>query len=138
MLDSMLSKYDVSDVTHWVDIIDDETGEPVAFEGKDGLQIEILHVDNPNYKKGRNLLIEKSNKGKRGKRGQELDLEEAEQLSAKLAAKLTVGWKNLYTSAGEQIPFSFQTAVELYQAYPWIHVQVNEAAQERANFMQKG
>jgi hypothetical protein len=132
---SMLSKYDVSDETFMVDIFDDESNEPIAFEGKEPFQIEIVHVTNPQYKKDVSFLLSKNQAKKRGKKKDEaIDLEEAEEFNAKLAAKLTRGWKNLYDSKGDPIPFAFETAVELYQKFQFIQSQVSEAAQDRANF----
>ena len=104
---SMLSKYDVSDETFLVDILDDTTNEPIAFDGKEPFQIEIVHVTNPAYKKDVSFLIGKNQAKKRGKKKDDIDLEEAEEFNAKLTAKLTRGWKNLYDKKGDPIPFSF-------------------------------
>lgn len=138
MLDSMLSKYDVSDEIFSVKILDDDTGEPIAFEGREPFEIEIVHVTNPDYKKAVSALIAKNQAKKRGKKKDDIDLEEAEEFNAKLTAKLTRGWKNLYDSKGEPIPFTFDTAVELYSKFQFIQNQVSEAAQDRANFTKNG
>lgn len=59
---------------------------------------------------------------------------EMEQDSIDLLASCTKGWKNL-AYQGADLPFSFDNAVMIYAAMPWIREQIDQAVSDRANFI---
>ena len=77
---------------------------------------------------------------KRAKLRGKITAEELEDTAAEMLAAQTKGWK-LINFEGEDIdfPFTKANAVELYSnpSFSWIHEQVNEFVDERANFIKR-
>ncbi len=51
-----------------------------------------------------------------------------------LLADVTMGWENLQID-GAAYPFSRANALKLYGRFPWIREQVQQAVEDRANFL---
>lgn len=70
---------------------------------------------------------------KRGKKADELSLEDLEQMNAENAAMRVIGWTNVAEN-GAEIPFSKEAAVRIMKAYPFLSEQVLEASNNVFNF----
>ncbi len=69
--------------------------------------------------------------------GTKLNAEELEAEALEIIARCTLGWRGLGKGA-EELPFSTEKARELYEAFPWIRKQVEEAINDTALFFDKG
>jgi hypothetical protein len=70
----------------------------------------------------------------KSKKGNEIDLDEAEDKSRDLLAKMTLSWENV-EEAGKKVSCTFESAKDLYKKYPWIREQVEKFISDRSNFI---
>ena len=61
--------------------------------------------------------------------------EEVEKDSIELLAECTTGWSDTLMVDGAKLPFSVENAKAVYRRFPWIREQVDEAMDDRANFI---
>lgn len=70
---------------------------------------------------------------RRGKKPEELTLEDLEQMNAENAAMRIISWANVAEN-GEEVPFTKENAVRVMKAYPFLSEQVLEASNNVFNF----
>jgi hypothetical protein len=105
-----------------------------------GITIRILGRDSERFqevsRRQQRRRTAKLSKGgfRPGKAGSSLTPEELEAGTIELLAECTVGWSPI-TIKGEDVPFSLENAKMLYKDYPWIREQVDDAMDDRANFI---
>jgi len=63
-----------------------------------------------------------------------IPIEEIEQDGIDLLAACTTGWTGVIIE-GEEIQFSIDNAVMVYERFPWIKEQIDTAIGDRANFI---
>ena len=63
-----------------------------------------------------------------------IPIEEIEQDGIDLLAACTTGWAGVIIE-GEEIQFSIDNAVMVYERFPWIKEQIDTAIGDRANFI---
>lgn len=89
-------------------------------------------VKNYTRKLYQELKVKEQQAKRRGKE-YEMDLEEAEELSAQGAAARIIGWKG-FAEDGKEVKFSKEEAERLMLTYPWLRTQVEEASENIYNF----
>lgn len=70
---------------------------------------------------------------RRGKKAEELTLEDLEQMNAENAAMRIICWTNVAEN-GEEVPFTKENAVRVMKTYPFLSEQVLEASNNVFNF----
>jgi hypothetical protein len=89
-------------------------------------------VKNYSRKVYQELKVKEQQAKRRGKE-YEMELEEAEELSARSAAVRIIDWKG-FAEDGKEIKFSKDEAERLMQAYPFLRDQVTENSDNIYNF----
>ena len=62
------------------------------------------------------------------------DPEDEEADGVSYLAACTLGWIG-FSESGKEIPFSTQAAVDLYSRIGWLRAQINQALEDRENFI---
>ena len=85
-----------------------------------------------------NEMLKQQQRGK--KKGPQLTAEQLESNTAETLAELTQGWYLVHPTSGEPIEDACtkSNAYELYQTVPWIRQQVEDFANDVANFFRDG
>lgn len=114
------------------DEADVEIVHPVTGK-KLGIAITVYGIDSPIARAAQNKLTNKRlARGARGLRGkvtaEEIDAETLEYL-----ASLTKRWKGV-EDGGHVVAFSMEAAVDIYQRFPWLRKQIDEAVGDRELF----
>lgn len=78
------------------------------------------------------MKVQEQQAKRRGKEW-ELDLDEAEDMSAEAAAIRVIDWKGL-AEDGKEVPFTKEKAVALFKEHTWLRDQVLETSQNPFNF----
>lgn len=101
-----------------------------------GIKIHVLGKDSDEFQKVSRAQTKKRlaklNKG--GFRAGSIPTEEIEQDGLELLAACTVSWSGVVIG-GKEVTCSRESAVELYERFPWIREQVDTAIGDRANFI---
>lgn len=101
-----------------------------------GISITVLGKDSDEFQKisrqHSKKRMAKITKG--GFRGATIPLEEIEQDALELLAAVTKAWKNVVVD-GNDLPFTKENAVAIYERFPWIKEQVDVAIGDRSNFI---
>lgn len=105
-------------------------GTTLLDDDKEPVTIELYGADSDVFRKTIRALGNKALSKNQKKR----TIEELEESTVKLLARVTVGWSGLKED-GEELEFSIANAERLYTDYPWIKEQVDEFVQERSNFL---
>lgn len=101
------------------------TAEPV------GVTFEVMGKDAPTYRKNLRKLRDMLAK----QEDDEDDPDRAELLAlARLAACAVRGWSDTVQWQGAPLPYSFENAVMVFSARPWVAEQVAFFRDRRANF----
>lgn len=97
-----------------------------------GITFEVLGSDAPTYRK--NIRKLRDMLAKAGEDDEEEDPERRDLLSsARVAACAVRGWSGVVWQ-GEPLPYSFDNAVMVFSARPWVAEQVEFFRNRRANF----
>jgi hypothetical protein len=104
---------------------------------KTGIKIKVRGDQSPAVRNhGRRVYQEikmKEQQAKRRNKEYELDLDEAEEMSAEAAAVRTISWSGVVED-GKEVKFSKEEAKRIYMAYEWIRSQVIEQSSNVFNF----
>lgn len=98
------------------------------------ITITLMGSDSDEYRNTIKKRFEAAQRQAKNKRNQEVDLDDAEQKSQELLAKMTLGWENLQMD-GKSLKFTFEAAKEIYSKFPWIREQVEKFVSDRSNFI---
>lgn len=101
-----------------------------------GIAITVLGKDSDEFQK---ISRQQSKKrmdrmSKGGFRNQAISPEEIEQDSLNLLAACTKSWTGVVLE-GQPLPCTKENAIMLYERFPWIKEQVDQAIGDRANFI---
>jgi hypothetical protein len=101
-----------------------------------GILITVLGKDSDEFQKISRAQSKKrmAKITKGGFRSQAVPLEEIEQDGLELLAAVTKKWVNVVVD-GNDLPFTKENAVALYERFPWIREQLDVAIGDRANFI---
>lgn len=104
-----------------------------TLKGDDGvpLSITVYGADSDQF---RSIVRQYGNKRLNEKKNKKQRMEELEEMSAKILAKVTVSWHNIVEN-GEQLTCNEENAFKVYGEYPWIREQVDEFVNDRSNFL---
>jgi|694.fasta_scaffold32802_7 hypothetical protein len=109
--------------------------EPLMARNGQPVRLRILGPDSDRYREISRRQIQKRLRRYEGGKAQEIDLDEAERDTLDILVACTVGWENVFTPEGNEIPYSEAAARALYTNYPVLREQVDAFATSRANFM---
>lgn len=98
------------------------------------ITITLMGSDSDEYRTTIKKRFEAAQRQAKNKRNQDVDLDDAEQKSQELLAKMTLGWENLEMD-GKSVKFSFEAAKDVYARFPWIREQVEKFISDRSNFI---
>lgn len=110
------------------------TGETAYYNDneKKPITIKLRGTDSGEYEKE----LQKIARQQKGKKSNDVDIEQAKRQSCEIYAKLTLGWENMPKAEGEGTQeFSKDAAFELYMKFKDIRVQVGNFITEKANFI---
>ena len=96
--------------------------------------ITLMGSDSDEYRNTIKKRFEAAQRQAKNKRNQDVDLDDAEQKSQELLAKMTLGWENL-EMGGKSVKFTVEAAKEIYSKFPWIREQVEKFVSDRSNFI---
>lgn len=102
-----------------------------------GITIKVLGKDSDEFQKVSRAQSKKrmTKMQKGGFRGNAtVPVEEIEQDGIALLAACTKGWNGVIVE-GKEVPFSTDSAIAIYERFPWIKEQVDTAIGDRANFI---
>ena len=106
-----------------------------------GITIHVLGRDSDKYqevsRRQQKRRTAKLSKGgfRPGNVGGSISPEELESGSIELLAECTTGWSSNMALDGEPLAFTVENAKTVYKRFPWIREQVDEAIDNRANFI---
>jgi hypothetical protein len=99
------------------------------------ITITLMGSDSDEYRTTIKKRFEQAQRQQaKSKKGNEIDLDEAEDKSRDLLAKMTLSWENV-EEAGKKVSCTFESAKDLYKKYPWIREQVEKFISDRSNFI---
>jgi hypothetical protein len=100
-----------------------DDGEPIS--------ITIHSADSDKF---RSVMRQFGNKRLNEKKNKKQRMEELEEVSARILAKVTVSWENI-VEEGKEITCTEENAFRLYMDYSWIREQLDEFVNDRSNFL---
>jgi len=106
-----------------------------ATEEELDITITLMGSDSDEYRNTIKKRFEQAQRQQaKSKKNNEIDLDEAEDKSRDLLAKMTLSWENV-EEAGKKVACTFESAKALYKKYPWIREQVEKFISDRTNFI---
>ena len=106
-----------------------DTGEPVTTRGAP-LVLVVQGSDSASYQKA--LVEVADDRADMLAKGEKMTVRE---FTARVLARVTIGWEGVFDPNGQPVAFSQATALEMYRAFPVLTDQVDAFVGSRANFM---
>lgn len=107
----------------------DPAGVPMLCRDGSPMTIEVKGEDCPEYQRLRAAYLRKISG-----RNYKPDPADAQQYELDVAAALTAGWR-IESPDGTPIPYTPETAKELYRQNDWVANQVTKLGLDRGNFL---
>lgn len=107
---------------------------PLIARNGQPVRLRLLGPDSDRYRAISRRQIQKRLRRYEAGKPQEIDLDEAEKDTLDILVACTIGWENVFTPEGNEVPFSEAAALALYTSYPVLREQVDGFATSRANF----
>lgn len=105
-----------------------------ATEEELDITITLMGSDSDEYRNSIKKRFEQAQRQAKSKKSTDMDLDEAEEKSRDLLAKMTLAWENV-EEAGKKVTCTLENAKDLYKKYPWIREQVEKFISDRSNFI---
>lgn len=110
--------------------------KPVLAKNGKPVALTLLGPDSDVYRQQTRLQVKKRlDRATDTKSLGSIDLEEADNDGLNLLVACTVGWKNVFDTAGKPVEFSKDAARELYTKYPVIREQADGFVVDRVRFI---
>lgn len=135
MTDQQPQPFDLADLTPAADTVEVEVFDPRTRRGT-GIFITVASKDSDRYKKKLREQINRRFKQMGRRIAVQMTAEENEAEALELLVHVTTGWRNV-TYKGVALDLNDANARMLYEQVPVIREQVEDAINDRGNFMRR-